>query len=320
MKKQNSKNLLIVLMTIEILSIIFFWPLGNKQEKKQSPGNLNLHINGNNFINEKNEQIQLKGISTMAFVRYEYNMEELISIFKIFKKDNINLITLYISPDKVYKNKVKLDYIIEWAKNNSIYIFLVPTLDGYYVEKRIDDLMKSSLYLVEKNKKNNNIFYGLWAEPRNVTCQQWKKYYQQFVGKAVKINKKVMIGISGLDYGRTLSCGKDFGYKNIFFTFTDYPSADIEGLAGLEKTNSQWEENSEKYPVIINEFGGVYSSGFGSNEDLSYFKRVLEKANKKKLSYVAYTIDEEGGLSLIDWKTKKLTKKGEIFVKSLNNN
>jgi len=84
-----------------------------------------------------------------------------------------------------------------------------------------------------------------------------------------------------------------------------------------------WDKYVNKYAVLIGEFGGVYKEGFGTEEDKDYFQTVINQANQKKISYVAYTIDpidKEGGLSLVDWKTKGLTKKGEIFVKSLLNN
>ncbi|PIU36476.1 hypothetical protein COT02_05920, partial [Candidatus Roizmanbacteria bacterium CG07_land_8_20_14_0_80_34_15] len=75
------KKLLLILITVEIL-LIFLFPLILKKNPQEKLG---LHINGKYFETENGRRIQLKGISTMAFVRYDYDIRELIKIFEIFK-------------------------------------------------------------------------------------------------------------------------------------------------------------------------------------------------------------------------------------------
>ncbi|PIU74368.1 hypothetical protein COS77_01955 [Candidatus Roizmanbacteria bacterium CG06_land_8_20_14_3_00_34_14] len=318
------KKLLLILITVEIL-LIFLFPLILKKNPQEKLG---LHINGKYFETENGRRIQLKGISTMAFVRYDYDIRELIKIFEIFKGYKINLITLYISPDKVYKDQAKLDYLIEWAKNNSIYIYLLPTIDTSdatltIIQEKIVLTKKLSLEMIKRYKRENNIIYGVWAEPFGVNWEEWKSYHREFIDKAVAINKKVVLGISGLNNGRSFMGNFDFSYKNIFLDFHDYPAANTDQLKKMQIKKFLWDKYVNKYAVLIGEFGGVYKEGFGTEEDKDYFQTVINQANQKKISYVAYTIDpidKEGGLSLVDWKTKGLTKKGEIFVKSLLNN
>lgn len=317
-----TKRLLLILILLEILFVFLFLHFFYKKSQEK----INLHINGKFFETENGQPIQLKGISTMAFVRYDYDVRELIKIFEIFKNYNINLITLYISPDKVYKNQAKLDYIIEWAKNNSIYIYLLPTIntsDLTLIHQKIESTKNLSLDLIKRYKNESHILFGVWAEPFGVNWEEWKSYHREFIDKAVAINKKVVLGISGLDNGRSFMGNFDFSYKNIFLDFHDYPAANVEQLQKIPTKKFLWDEYINKYAILIGEFGGVHKEGFGTEEDNNYFQTVINQANQKRLSYVAYTIDSienEGGLSLIDWKTKTLTKKGEIFVKSLLNN
>jgi len=315
------KILLVILIIIELI-VIFSAFLFSKNKEKIKRNYL--RIEKNNFIDQDNNIVQLKGVSTMAFARNEYDLTKLTEIFTIFKKNGVNLITLYLYPDKTYPTLAKLDYLIYWAKYNSIFVYLVPVIDVNDYrnhQQRIASTKELSLKLIERYKDESHVIYGVWAEPYAMSWEEWKFYHKDFVDRSRLIKKDIVIGISGLDNGRRFFGGLDFDYKNIFLDFHDYPAKNIEELKKTTVDGFLWDKYIDRYPIMIGEFGGVYHDGFGAKEDNDYFKRVIDNANKFKLSYVGYTVDrleDAGGQSLIDWNTKKLTEKGKIFVESLN--
>ncbi len=321
------------LILIELLCVFLLYNFFYSSASKKNKRLLSIAIKGNSFVSEEGT-LQLKGISTMAYsatdfevnghwghYQYYYNFKKLLDVFGFFKKQGINLITLYISPEVFYQKKNEIDYIVKWANINNTYLYFVPIIrpnDGSSFERHKNNLMQLSLDLVNRYRSETNILYSLWAEPNGVQQSEWKSYYMEFIKKARSINNNVIIGVSGLDYGRTYVEDPSFDYKNIFLDFHDYPAAEPEELLKNPPKQFIWEKYLGRFPILIGEFGGVYSYGFGSPTDLSYFKKEIDAANKNRISYVAYTVDNEPGLSLIYQSNDSLTKKGKIFVESLS--
>lgn len=310
-----TKKVLLISILFEILVIsscaFYFY--------KNQPKKLSIQIEGRFFKDEDGKPIQLKGISTTAFINNNYNLNKLVAIIDFFRKKKVNALILYISPDKIDQEQKDIDYLVYWTKKNNMILYLIPTMEYNSSSKNMGDFMNLSLYLIKRYQIERHILFGLWAEPQGISEKEWKHDFQLFINEAKKIKKDVIIGVSGLGWARFIPRDINFQYQNIFLSFSDYPASIPQDLIDRKNiTESNWPFFIDRYPVVLHEFGGVSQNGFGTEEDLDYFKKVINIANNKLLNYFAYTIDEAPGQSLIVWWTKKLTGKGEIFIRSLD--
>lgn len=270
--------------------------------------------------------VQLKGVSTMTFVYNNYKIEELITVLNKVKSWKINLLGIFINPKNLKGREEELDQVIKWAKDNHIYVYLMPAVNIH--DKTISELDQVKDFpemmdkLASRYLKEKNIIYGLWAEPRNVIWPQWKLMAQKIANKIIDKNPEALILLTGVQFGRFFDKDDNiFSFKNIVYDFHDYPAANKKELEPILKYKEDflWTSLMNKYPVLIGEFGGTYLEDFSSNEDIEYIKKVLADVNKNNLNYTAYTLDEEGGLGLIDWKTGLPTTKGKIIKDDLQN-
>lgn len=318
--KKNYKVLLFLIVITAFVNLILF-VLIFKKDKNNKKLPL-LYTEGKNIKrSDNNKIIRLKGVSSMAFARYNYDINEFISILNTFKTWKINILGLYISQKKIIGQEEKLDMVINWAEQNKIYIYLMPTLDSdneKWIRTTVNTFpaMMSKLALKYKNK--THILYGLWAEPRYFSSAEWDEYFGNGIRLIREVNSKVIILISGLQHARLIPTDSIIlNYKNVILDFHDYPAANIKELLLIKKQKYPWEDYFKNKPILIGEFGGVYSEGFSSKEDLEYINKVLVEANKNSLSYTAYSIDKEESLSLLDWKTRLPTEKGKIIMNDL---
>lgn len=271
------------------------------------------------------ESVQLKGVTTMAFVYYDYETTELLYKLGKVKEWGINLLGLFLNYDKVKNKYDQLDEVINWAEKNGIYVYLMPAVNKYNTNPRLSTqislfplMMKE---LANKYVNRTNILYGLWAEPRLVFWDEWIDKANNTAQGIREVNPNSVILVTGLQFGRYFYIDqKPFTFKNIIYDYHDYPFADSEDARkhnGINPDGILWDKMIGRVPILIGEFGGVYQGNFGSDEDINYIKLILNNINENRLHYTAYTLDDEGTLGLIDWKTGKPTRKGKIIHEDL---
>lgn len=317
---------ILLLVFFSILFIIFKSFKDSRILKSTTPG---LYVEGP-LIKRKDTgtPVQLKGVTTMAFVRYNYIMEELLHRFEVARGWGSNLIGLFLDY-QITKDKIKdIDKIVEWTRNNNMYLYLIPTVDARTVKGQ-QLIYQATLFpeimdiLSRRYKDETHILYGLWAEPQIMIWDFWNKQATDIADKIRNNDPDAILLMTGTMWGRYFDTDKNpFNFDNVIYDFHDYPWADKkEASLGLKSKNIEflWERFIDKYPVLIGEFGGVYLQDFGSDEDIEYTSKILDNVNKNKLNYSAYTIDDEGELGLINWKTGESTRKGSLIINDLKN-
>jgi len=297
------------------------------QKKVAKSGLPKLAVNKNRIIRQDNKKpVKLKGVTSMAFVYYHYRFEDVVGILNEMKKWKINLLGLFINPDNFTDQQKTLDEIINWSLNNQVYVYLMPAVNIHDPEKpvmkQVGDFAEMMEKLSGKYKNHDHILYGLWAEPRHIIWHQWKTIAKDIADRIYFHNPEAVILLTGVQFGRIINDDYHFKNKNIIYDYHDYPSANQKELIPIlnNKTDFFWSTSYKDYPVLIGEWGGVYEKDFSCQEDLEYIAKVIKNANKLSLNYSAYTIDEEEGLGLIDWKTLRPTAKGEIIKNDLMEN
>ena len=198
----------------------------------------------------------------------------------------------------------KLDFVIEWAEKNYIYVYLTPRASDYRdLSDQLKQFPSMMNQLTKRYSQKNNILYGFFTEP-NMTWGEWYKLANSIAKEVIKEKPNALMLMTGIDHSRYIDFNNNLPYRNLIYDYHDCPAAGIDSLEMVlkkDKLNFLWDNAVEKHPILVSEFGGVWESGFSSQEDLTYIQKVLDNINKNNLNYTAYTIDEDnGGLGLID--------------------
>lgn len=274
---------------------------------------------------DTHESVQLKGVTSMAFVYYDYETKNLINKLDQVKKWGINLLGLFLNYDNLKNKYTELDDVINWAEKNGLYVNLMPAVNKYDPSPRLStqislfpQMMKE---LASRYVNKTNILYGLWAEPRLVFWDEWVKMASKTAYGIREVNPQAVMLATGIQFGRFFYIDHiPFPFNNIIYDYHDYPFADSNEAKKYNDKNPDgilWENMIGKYPILVGEFGGVSQRNFGSDEDINYIIKVLDNINKNRLHYTAYTIDDEGALGLMDWKTGQPTRKGKVILNDL---
>lgn len=316
----------IISLLIFIIGIVFVIYLFNKKQisSKIKPQLPSLYISKNTIRRfDTKEIIQLKGVTTMTFTYENLSTEALIFRLEKAKTWGINLLGIFINPFQMQNRWQELDKIVEWAKNNRIYVYLMPAVNIHDKNHSFSDqivlLDEVSETFGIRYTKYSHMLYGFWAEPRDIPWVAWLSIMNNSVNKLRKNNDKAIVLVTGTQFGRFIS-GEKLPFTDVIFDIHDYPWANQQEAQNLKMKSPQgvlWENVYKNYPVLIGEFGGVYQEGFGSEEDLSYIQFILNEVNSKKLNYSAYTIDSEGELGLMNWEANTPTNKGRLILDDL---
>lgn len=288
-----------------------------------------LYTYKNKILNEKTHTpMILKGVTTQFFGYSNYNFEKFKQIYQIFKGKNINIIGCFINLEDT-ENKIEyLDWLINQSEKDHIYVYLTPTIYGwaknpYYYAKRFPLLMEK---MAKRYGKKTNVLYGVWAEPHDITTDQYLKLINETMERVRKHQPKAIIIINGMHWGNYFESIFEIikNYKNVILSFHYYIAAEDKELKLIFEKNKvefPWEKYTNKLPIIIGEFGGVWKKYFSSDLDLKFINETLKNINKYKLSYTFYTIDNDrNGLGLIDHQTLKITKKGQLLIDDITQN
>lgn len=306
--------------------------------------------NGQVLQRETNKSIVLKGALSDYFRGgffskrdTEFDIQELIYTTNKLKQHGINIIGFYLSdPNFLQKHITELDHYIDYAKENSIYVYLMPVardfdsamqkLEAVSVVRQgnYDELRQLIDLLASRYKDYSNVLYGFGAEPSGppfLTQDQTKEVFDAWNRKQRELaqivrsyNPNAILLITN----PLISFYYDnpFPLENIIYFNGGYSAYDAEGARkhpNEVEARRQWIINCLPvgYPRLIGEFGGLSSGDFSSPLDLEITQKILEDIHKNNLNYTAYKLSptyEQDTLSLFDMKGN-LTKKGQLYAK-----
>ncbi len=286
-----------------------------------------LRVRRGQLVDGRGKIVRLRGVATKAF-RWERNDSRIDFFWKrweIVRKYGANLIMVYIYPDTFKKFVPELDKLVARAQKDDFIVALMPVEDDINFgegELRIKSAQRFPTFIgrvAKRYKQNKNVIYGIWVEPAGMKIEDYVEYIEKGVKEIRREAKEAVIIVDALNYGRKLDEVKKFKQMgNIVLDFHDYPAANVQGLTRFVR-KWQGEFVWEKYvnqglPILVGEFGGVWREDFSSDLDLWWIEQELKRIEARKVSYVMYTMDNEGGLSLFNGKgSLELSKKGKLF-------
>lgn len=321
MKKQVTMMIsLIAIIGIVLGSYMFVKKVKEENEDKTTVSyNGWLKVDGSSLKNQKNEEVQLRGISTHGIQWFGelYTKENLTTLKNDFKI-NVFRIAMYTNPDDngFVKNatlKDQVEQIVEWSKELDIYV----VIDWHILNDNNPMTYKTEAInffkeMSEKYKDYPNVIYEICNEPNGeVEWEKDVKPYAEEVISAIRINApKSVIIVGSPDWSRDLlSISKSpLQGENIMYSVHFYSGSDNKTLR--DRMDSFREKN---LAIFVSECGMTDSTGDGKVYEEA-FGRWVDYMNEKKISWIYWSLANKAEASAMlksEYDPKKEIPEGE---------
>lgn len=320
-------GLLIVLILVFLVIGLVFWLKSVTKEKALINNDIDkntvtyngwLHTDGWQIKNEKNEVIQLKGVSSHGLewfpdcITYS-NLEELkkdwkINTFRIAMYTDAGGSGYVVNPEK---NIDKVCEIIDYAIKLDMYVIVDwHILSDNNPQIHQKEAMEFFDFISSKYSKNPNVIYEICNEPNgdNVTWNENVKPYAEQVIPVIRRNSEnslVIVGTPNWSKSITKPADDPLKFKNVVYSCHFYAGSHGEEL----RKNIDY-CISKNIPIFISECGLTDASGNGAVY-FEQFDRWIDYINKNKLSWIYWSFsykDESSAILKPEYDTKVLKK------------
>ncbi len=284
-----------------------------------------LSINNNYLVNEKDEKIILKGVSSHGIQWYkDLITNENLKILKDEWKTNVFRIAMYTKENGfIDNNSLKEDVkrIIDMLIELDMYAIvdwhiLSDSNPLIYKEESIkffDDI--SSLY-----KDKPNVIYEICNEPNgNTSFDDISKYSNEVINKIRSNSPKSLIIVGTPNYSLDIDKVKPLEFTNVLYTLHFY--ADSHKDEVRDKFDIAINKN---IPVFVSEFSvSDYSCQGNINKDETY--KWIKKLKNKNIGLVAWALSNKNETCSIlkegtnQLKEENLTDTGKFLKEVLTN-
>ena len=301
--------------------------LNKKETKKVNKNNYvsyngNLKLNGINLVNQYNEKIQLKGVSSHGLQWFNYLVtDENIKILKSWGSNVFRLAMYtkeggYVDNKSIYDDLIKdIDLVIE----NDMYVIV----DWHILSDNNPNINKEEAKeffnkITQKYKNTPNVIYEICNEPNgNTTWSDIKSYADEII-PIIRKNSNAIIIVGTPTWSQDVDSviGNKLEFDNIMYTLHFYAGTHTDFLR--DKAKKALDNN---IPIFVSEWGVSAADGNGGVY-LEEANRWIEFINKYNLSYVNWSLadkDESSALLLPNSKTindENLSESGK-YIKNI---
>ena len=258
-----------------------------------------LSVDGAKLVNRKNEEIQLKGVSSHGLqwfkdIYTKTNLERLKNSWGI----NVFRIAMYSDPDAdgYVKNPGLYDDVTRIV-DDCIELDMYVIVDWHILNDKNPETHKEEAIeffskLAERYADKPNVIYEICNEP-NGDDVKWaenvKPYAEEVIGKIREKSEKSLIIVGTPDFSRDLrSTGRDIiELPNIMYALHFYAGSENGVLR--DKIDDFREEG---HAVFVSECGITDYSGDGEIHDEN-FKTWVDYLNEKKISWVYWSFSNK---------------------------
>lgn len=303
------------------------------EEKKTEKNNLvsyngKLKLNGVDLVNQYNEKIQLRGISTHGIQWYsKYANEEVIKQLRNEWNANVIRIAMYTDENGYIQNKSlknKVNEIVTIAIKYDMYVII----DWHILKDNNPNIYKEEAkkFFDEMSKKYKdvpNVIFEICNEPNgNVNWNNDIKPYAEEIIKIIRNNSKesiIIVGTGTWSQDIHDAANNPLDYENIMYACHFYSG-----------THKDWLRDRVKYArnkgiaIIVSEFGVSNADGTGGvfkEETLKW----LEFLNNNNISWINWSLSDKNETSALlipgtptnDISDKYLSESGKIIKEQM---
>ena len=276
----------------------------NSNENKQENNNYVsynglLSVDGNNIVNQHNEKIVLRGISSHGIQWFNYLITD--ENIKVLKSWNSNVFRLamytkeggYIDDRKVYDDLIKgIDLII---KNDMYVIVDWHTLSDNNPNTYKKDAIEFFNNISTKYKDTPNIIYEICNEPNGSTSWDDIKSYASDVISTIRKNSNNIIIVGTPTWSQDVDSviGNKLDDKNIMYALHFYSGTHKDDLRNKIK-----KALDSDIPIFISEFGVSDASGNGGVY-LDEANKWIDFIKSNNISFVNWSLSDKNESSAL---------------------
>lgn len=254
--------------------------------------------------------------------------------FQRIKDSGANVIRIPVHPESYYTDMDYLwrylDPVVSWAGELDMYIII----DWHYIGN-IDDGTGDQMPDIDIEAKEftlkfweevayyfkevPHVIFEIFNEPANIESKVWAKNATEIVNIIREQGANQIVIVGGTEYSKNLSWVKDYPIdgENIVYASHIYP------------IHSRWSyyfgEISEKYPVIITEWGYMDENRSTTNQFYlignkeTYGEPFIQYLNEKNIGWVACWFHNSWEPQIFKEDYKGYTEYGTLIMEELSN-
>lgn len=265
-----------------------------------------LHVDGTKIKDEKNDVVQLKGVSTHGINYYpEYVDKELFKAIK--ETTNINTIRIamytedyngYLTSDEETQKELlqTIDNAVKFAQELDMYVIIDwHILTDNNPLKHKNDAVEFFTTMSEKYGDIDNVIFEIANEPSEDATWEDITNYANAVVPAIRENSDnlIIVGTPNYSQGVDIASEAPLEYENIVYSLHFYAATHKEDLIAKAQTAID-----NELPIFVSEFGISEASGDGS-VDTASGDVWLEFLDKNEISYVMWNLSNKAESSAL---------------------
>ena len=273
-----------------------------------------IKVNGNDLVDQHNNLIQLKGVSSHGLQWYSNLItKENLSILKNEWNNNVFRLAFYTEENGYISNKNLKNTLIEK-------IDLIVSMDMYVIvdwhilkdgdpNTHINEAKEFFDEISKKYSNTPNVIYEICNEP-NGSSIHWDTHIKPYADEIVKVirnnsNGLIIVGTETYSKGIMQPLYNKVNDNNVIYALHFYSGTDTDSLRDKMKT-----ARSNGLPVIVSEFGITRNTGTGGLYPTEADKWI-KQLDEYNISYINWSLSNKN-------ESSALLKTGTTILKDEN--
>lgn len=264
-----------------------------------------LHVEGSKLVDQNNNEVQLRGVSTHGLAWYpQYVTNDCFATLKSFGANVVRL-AMYTYESGGYctdGDRQQLETLVQngvqYAFNNDMYVIIDWHVLNEGNPNRYSDVAKTFFAkMAQQYASYNNVIYEICNEPcKGATWGDVKFYASEVIPSIRSYDKDAVILIGTPNWSQDVDeAVKDpvTGYDNIMYTLHFYAATHKEDLQNKLKSAAD-----AGLPIFVSEFGICSADGNGQ-VDIDSANSWISLLDSYGISYVCWNLsnkDEKSAL------------------------
>ena len=264
-----------------------------------------LHVEGSKLVDQNNNEVQLRGVSTHGLAWYpQYVTNDCFATLKSFGANVVRL-AMYTYESGGYctdGDRQQLETLVQngvqYALNNDMYVIIDWHVLNEGNPNRYSDVAKTFFAkMAQQYASYNNVIYEICNEPcKGATWGDVKFYASEVIPSIRSYDKDAVILIGTPNWSQDVDeAVKDpvTGYDNIMYTLHFYAETHKEDLQNKLKSAAD-----AGLPIFVSEFGICSADGNGQ-VDIDSANSWISLLDSYGISYVCWNLsnkDEKSAL------------------------
>lgn len=255
-----------------------------------------LHVEGSKLVDQNNNEVQLRGVSTHGLAWYpQYVTNDCFATLKSFGANVVRL-AMYTYESGGYctdGDRQQLETLVQngvqYALNNDMYVIIDWHVLNDGNPNRYSDVAKTFFAkMAQQYASYNNVIYEICNEPcKGATWGDVKFYASEVIPSIRSYDKDAVILIGTPNWSRDVDeAVKDpvTGYDNIMYTLHFYAETHKEDLQNKLKSAAD-----AGLPIFVSEFGICSDDGNGQ-VDIDSTNSWISLLDSYGISYVCWNL------------------------------